>query len=116
MKIKAFELYGKNCITIETGTDLFNRIFQGINAGREVELDFTGVNIFASPFFNSSIGRLFKDFDKITIQNVLKIINLNLIGNDILKLVIENSIQYYNNENYQKDLDEILNSQEEELD
>lgn len=113
MAIKIVGLIGKNCITIEDGQKIYSIILPELKLGNVIDLDFSGVNIFASPFFNAAIGRLLKDFSKEVLEKLIKYQHLNQIGTDILKLVIDNSVQYYSNEDFQKKLDEILTSKED---
>ncbi len=60
-----------------------------------MELDFAGVEIFASPFFNFAIGQLLRDISPDTLNRLLKFSHLNSVGNQILKQVIKNSKRYY---------------------
>ncbi len=84
-------------------------------AGRPVELDFAGVRVFASPFFNAAFGRLLKDLTPEDLNRLLKVLNMTPVGRDTLKLVIKNSAQYYRDPAFRKALDEILMEQSEEL-
>ena len=45
-------------MTLEDGEAVYRQIHDPLVHGETVELDFDGVNIFASPFFNAGIGRL----------------------------------------------------------
>jgi len=108
-------LVGEDCITIEDGEKIYDLIHPVLLAGHEVELDFAGVGVFASPFFNAAFGRLLKDFTPEHLDRMLKILNLTPVGRDTLKLVIKNSVQYYSDPAFQKALNEILVEQSEEL-
>ncbi len=108
-------LVGDACITIEDGEKVYELIYPELTADRPVELDFAGVGIFASPFFNYAFGRLLKDLTPADLDRLLKISNLLPVGRDTLKLVIENSNRYYHDPAFRKALDEILMEQSEEL-
>ena len=69
-------------------------------AGREVELDFDGVSVFASLFFNAAIGQLLKDIGPETLNRLLHLDNLNPLGQDLLRRVIDNSKRYYASKEY----------------
>lgn len=108
-------LVGDDCITIEDGEKIYDLIHPELMAGRPVDLDFAGVGVFASPFFNAAFGRLLKDFTPEDLNRLLKVYNLTPVGRDTLKLVIENSNRYYRDPVFRKALDEILMEQSEEL-
>lgn len=113
MKIDIHEIIGENCITLEDGQKIYDLIYPELSAGRAVELDFKNVTIFASPFFNSAIGRLLKDIKPDDLNRLLKITNLVPAGLTVLKRVIENSKEYYSNEGARKARDEVLLEQAE---
>lgn len=82
-------------------------------AGQPVELDFERVDVYASPFFNAAFGQLLKDIKSEELNRLLKICNLVPAGLAVLKRVIENSKQYYSDENFRKAQDEVLLEQAE---
>src|SRR4030067_2544821 len=102
MKIDIQKMVGENCITLEDGQKVFDLIHPELLAGHIVELDFTNVTVFASPFFNAAIGRLLKDIKPEDLNHLLKITNLVPAGLTVLKRVIENSKEYYSNEGARK--------------
>ncbi len=114
MKIQVHSLIGPICVTLEDGQKVYSRIYPELEKKRQVELDFYGVNIFASPFFNSAIGQLFREFTKEDLKGLLIIRNLNPTGNNVLKKVIENSSQYYQNPSYKEMVDQVIEKIKEE--
>jgi hypothetical protein len=115
MKHDIHNLVGKNCMTREDGQTIYNLTHPELLAGHPVELDFAEVEIFASPFFNFAIGQLLRDIKPESLNRLLKVSNLNPVGMQILKRVIENSKQYYLNENMSKAVDKVLRAQAESL-
>lgn len=113
MKIDIHKIIGENCITLEDGQKVYDLIHPELSAGRAVELDFMNVTVFASPFFNSAIGRLLKDIKPDDLNRLLKITKLIPAGLTVLKRVIENSKEYYSNGAVRKALDEVLLDQAE---
>ena len=113
-KINICEAICENCITIEDGEKLFKRIHPELITGRPVELDFTKISVFASPFFNAAIGQLLKDIKPEDLNHLLKISNLTPAGTEVLKRVIENSKQYYLDNGKRKALDAILKEHTED--
>lgn len=97
--IKVFEITGRNAISMQKGNLIYEILAQNYKSHEKVILDFEGVALFASPFFNASVGHLLKD---ITVQELLqfmKPLNLNETGKDLLNLVIANAIKFYSNHN-----------------
>lgn len=114
MKLTIKNIIGKNCITIEDGEKVFSLIHSELSAGKSIELDFSDVKIYASPFFNAAIGRLLKDIKPEDLNRLLIISNINPVGLNALKRVIENSKQYYSDPNTRRVIDEILSEQSRE--
>lgn len=111
MKYELRKIIGENCMTPDDGQKVYNLIHPELVADRPVELDFTGVDIFASPFFNFAIGQLLRSLQPEDLNRLLKVSNLNLVGMQVLKRVIENSKQYYSDANIKKAVDEVLSEQ-----
>lgn len=114
MKIIIHDMIGENCITIDDGQQVYDAIYPELIVGKQVEVDFDRVKIFASPFFNSAIGRLLKDIEPEALNRLLIVNGLHPDGMNVLKRVIENSKQYYSNATTRKTLDEILLEQGED--
>ena len=102
MNIIIRDMIGENCITIDDGQQVYDAIYPKLIAGILVEVDFEEVKIFASPFFNSAIGRLLKDIEPEALNRLLVITGLHSDGMNVLKRVIENSKQYYSDETTRK--------------
>jgi len=94
--IKVFDLIGKNAISMQTGDKVYMILVEKVARGEQITLDFEGVTLFASPFFNSAIGRLLKDKEISQLQQQLKFEHLDEVGRNLLNLVISNAINYYN--------------------
>ncbi len=114
MRWNIHDLIGENCITLDDGQEVYDLIYPELKSGRPVELDFSGVEVFASPFFNAAFGRLLKDLTPDDLNRLLRVSNLAPVGMDVLKLVIKNSSQYYSDPNFRKILDEVLSEQAED--
>ena len=105
------EIVGEYCITLEDGQKVYDLIHPQLVAGCSVELSFTGVKVFASPFFNFAIGQLLVDIHADELNRLLKITNLNAVGASVLKRVIENAKRYYSDEHFYNAVDEVLAEQ-----
>ncbi|CAG1020967.1 hypothetical protein MTYM_00660 [Methylococcales bacterium] len=95
MKIKVKELVGENAMTLDDGEAIYNRIHGPLVEGQTVELDFEGVEVFSSPFFNAGVGRLLADLRPEALKTGLKIEHLSDFGQRVLRRVIDNAKEYY---------------------
>lgn len=95
MKMNVVKIIGEYAITIEDGTKIYRLVFSELISGKEVELDFEGVEIFASPFFNAAIGQLLQDIEPAELNKLLSFTNLSQFGRKILRRVIANAKEYY---------------------
>lgn len=89
------ELVGENAMTLDDGEAIFNQIHDPLARGETVELDFDGVEIFASPFFNAGIGRLLADFQPDILNSHLIFQHMSALGDGVLRRVIANAKEYY---------------------
>lgn len=96
-RINVYELVGKNAISMQSGSILYNALFPLLKKGDKVELDFEGVSLFASPFFNASMGLILKDFTIESVRQTISFKNLSEVGRSLLNHVISNALNYYKN-------------------
>ena len=107
-------LVGTYCVTEKDGTKLLELIKQCLQDSKSIALDFDGVKVFASPFFNSSIGKLLADTSEQELFQTVSILNLSCNGRDVLNRVIENAVQYYSNPKYRAALQRAQQRMSEE--
>lgn len=93
--IKVFDLVGKNAISMQSGTKLHDAIAHALLVGEKVEVDFSNVSLYASPFFNASVGVLLKDVTIEQLMDRMKIVNCSDVGLGLLNTVIQNALNYY---------------------
>ena len=108
MKINIFMTLGAYCITLEDGQKVYDVIHPQLKAHENVELDFEGVEIVASPFLNAAIGQLLRDLTPDELNTYLKFLNLSSYVRPTLRHVIENAKTYYTNAVYQRAVDTAL--------
>ena len=111
MKIDVHTLIGDDCITLDDGQKVHDQILPELKEGHPVELDFEGVGVFASPFFNAAFGQLLKDLPGDDLNRLITIDNLNPVGMSVLKRVIENSKKYYSDPKYRRIVNKVLDEQ-----
>ena len=106
--ISVYELVGKNAISMQSGEKLYSKVYPIIMKGEGVELSFEGVSLYASPFFNASIGLLIKDVNVDELMQRLSVVGISDVGRDLLNHVVENAVAYYSSsENVSKGIDGV---------
>ena len=108
MSCKIYEITGEYATDTDSGQQIYNLIHPQLLAGHSIELDFDGVSVFASAFFNFAIGQLLKDLTPDSLNKCLKITNLSFNGHGLLKRVIDNAKHYYADEQYRQAVDNVL--------
>ena len=111
MEITIVKAVGKRCLIQTVGQRIYDQVLPVLEDNGTVTLDFAGVEMFASPFFNAAVGQLFKHFSKEDLEKRLHIKNLSETGLTVLQRVAENAAVYYKNKDYQKIVDELLAEQ-----
>lgn len=114
MKLPVLSITGEDAITLEDGQAVYDRVVPALGRGETVELDFAGVNVFSSPFFNAAVGQLLKDFSAAELNRLLTVSNLNALGHDVWRQVTQNAKRYYNEPNYRAAVDKVLQAMAEE--
>lgn len=114
MKLEITNLVGERCVTSEDGQRIYEEIHPKLAAGEPVFLDFTGVTVFASPFFNFAIGQLLRDLKPDDLNELLKVEGLLPDGGLVVQRVVKNAKEYYRNPETKKAVDEILKQQAED--
>lgn len=113
MRVDVKREVGDTALTLEDGLKLYSIIKPALLKGQGVEIDFSGITLFASLFFNAAIGQLLRDFKPEALNTLLVIINLNASGLDTMKRSIENAKKYYNSGDFQKIQSEVLRAMAE---
>jgi hypothetical protein len=108
MLYNVHEITGQYAISSGDGKQLFESIHPKLNEEQPVELDFAGVNVFSSAFFNVAIGQLLQDIPTETIDKCLVITHLSANGATVLEQVIENAKFYYSDLSQKKAVDTVM--------
>lgn len=114
MKLEIKTFVGERCVTSDDGQRVYEEIHPKLAAGETVYLDFTGVTVFASPFFNFAIGQLLKDLKPDDLNELLKVEGLLPDGGLVVQRVVKNAKEYYENPETRKAVDEILKQHAED--
>lgn len=97
MKVKVFEIVGKYAVSMEKGSVLLARVNKVLETNSSIELDFAGVEVCATPFFNASISCLLSSRSITELQSVLSVVNITDVHRQLLNTSIANAIEYYKN-------------------
>ena len=107
MQLNIRSYIGENCITVEDGERLYQKIHTEIIKGNRVDVDFSGVKIFASPFFNAAIGQLLMDLQPEQLKLLLHFTGLSSHGDHVLRRVIENARKYYTTPHFRDSVETV---------
>ncbi|PTR30759.1 uncharacterized protein DUF4325 [Luteibacter sp. OK325] len=94
MRIPVAEIAGRNAVSSKAGEAVYKAIIGSIDV-ETVELDFIGVEIFSTPFFNLAIGRLLERMSADMLNQRLQVVNLTPLGFSTLRRVIDNAKRHY---------------------
>ncbi|MGO4503259.1 MULTISPECIES: STAS-like domain-containing protein [unclassified Dyella] len=94
MKISVINIAGRNAVSSKDGEALYNLIMHNIADGH-IELDFSGVEVFSTPFFNLGIGRLLARLSTDELNKKLEFQHLSPLGFQTLRRVIDNAKKHY---------------------
>lgn len=108
MMYKVYDIAGEYAITADGGQKLYKQIHPCLLTGEAVEIDFTGVKVFASPFVNFAFGQLLKDIPADNLNHLLKFYSLNDDGWDVIQHVMANAKRYYSDEKYRIAVDTVI--------
>lgn len=99
LKIQVHQVVGDHCVTVAEGWRLYRLLIADLRAGQEVELDFAGVQVFGSAFFNASLGYLLRDFEVEKLRRLVTVSHLQLEAQVALRRVVENCNCIYQRSN-----------------
>jgi hypothetical protein len=112
---KVYNIAGEYAITVDGGQKLYDQIHPCLLAGESVELDFTGVKVFASPFVNFAFGQLLKDIPADNLNQLMEFTSLSDDGWDVIKHVMARAKRYYSDEKYRNAVDTVMTDMAESL-
>ena len=105
------DLIGSNIsVSMMLGDKLYQELQAKLPMNSKIQIDFTGIDTFATPFFNAAIGRLLKYYSISQLQEKLDFLNITQGGRNLLNRVIANAIEYYNNPNNTTQIAENLSN------
>lgn len=97
MQIRVADTVGSIAITANDGDAVRARIARALRGEDTVELNFDGVSIFASPFFNAAIGQLLGEFEAEDLSKRIQATGLTADGAEIMVQVVKNAREFFSN-------------------
>lgn len=85
----------KFALAEEAGLKLRKKILEMWDKYDNIIVDFKNINIFATPFFNYSLGYCILNFGPDDYSKKITVINLNVLGEETYKHSIDNAIEFY---------------------
>lgn len=92
------EMVGPNAISMNSGQKIRDEILRQWDRHEKISLNFDGIDVFASPFFNASVGALLKDRSIEQLQEKLEFVSVSEHGRRLINLVIQNAIKFYSDD------------------
>lgn len=112
--ISVAQLIGYLAISVNDGERVHTAIYDALqDPAKTATVDFSGVTIFTSVFFNVAIGRLYGQFSPEDLSARLTIVNLADSEQDLLQLVIRNAKEYFTNPAVREAVDSVFRRYEE---
>jgi diacylglycerol kinase len=83
-------------MTEEAGKELRDLISKELEKNEKVTLDFASISMFATPFFNASIGYFVLNLTPVKYSQLIKMENLSELGVETYNHSLENAIDIFN--------------------
>lgn len=106
--IRVVDMVGDASITFDDGLLVKTEIVSGLDSREIVTVDFTGVVIHATPFFNAAFGSLLENHTICDIQKSVVIDGLDQDGLKLYKRVLDNAQKYYSDPNFRDSITAVL--------
>ena len=84
-------------MTEDAGMQLRNEMCKAIQQEESVVLDFEGIELFATPFFNASIGYFVMQLSPDKYQDRVNVKNLSDLGRETYSHSYQNAVSVYEN-------------------
>lgn len=81
----------------EDGIVLFNAISEKLDAGETVQVDFSEINLFATPFFNASLGAVILKYGIEKFDERVAVVGLDDLGMETYNHSRDNALLFLKN-------------------
>lgn len=90
------EINNKYAVSMDSGALLYEKLNKYFKESNDkIVVDFEGLSVISSPFFNASISRLLKDYEIKEVASRLDLKNLPDYARNILNISIGNALEHY---------------------
>ncbi len=114
MTLKVTSLIGISAVSRASGDKIRNEIERRLKLEEHVELDFSEVRYFASPFFNTAVAPLLEVHRIEKLQSLLKFSNISPVGKSLLNQAIDNALKFYSvNQEEKEQINKIIHNASE---
>lgn len=103
-----------NALSVNDGIIVREELLKYLDCGEEIHLDFEGVSLFATMFFNAFVGYFIKIGKKSFIQN-LKFDNISQLGLDTFQHSYNNAVFVMQTQDAESIVDNIIKSNIENM-
>ncbi|RUS99177.1 hypothetical protein DSM106972_078790 [Dulcicalothrix desertica PCC 7102] len=108
MEIKVYDIVAEYATTVSTAQKLYDIVYPELLAEKNISLDFTGVKIVTSLFFNLAITRILKDITRKKFDQLVEFTGLSERHQKLLTHLIKNAERYYYDEQYRNAVDTVM--------
>lgn len=115
MRVSVRDIASEYPMTLDEGAIVYERIAPALKSGQEVVLDFAGVEVFGTPFFNAAIGELTRDLTVEEVNRLLHLENLSPLGHQTIQIVLEDAREYYTDPACRAAVDAVIRKMAEEM-
>jgi hypothetical protein len=108
--IKVNELVSCNKgVTPDEGKVIYDMLIEAFNEGKQVILNFSGVEMMTTAFLNVAIGNLYKTYTSEQLKEMLKFEKVSEMTAFRIKKVTDNAKEFYKNqEEFSQTVKEVL--------
>lgn len=103
------KVFGAECLTAQDGKQLFDLLSKELKRNESVTIDCTGVDKFASPFFNASLGRLVERYRPRELLSRVNCAHMNEAAMATLQRVLTSADEYFRDDEHRRAVGETTN-------
>lgn len=86
---------GDTAVSVSDGDGIFGKISKAFEKDKDVELDFSEINLLTTSFLNSAVGQLYDQYDSDFLNAHFNVVNIAKEDRPLLKKVIERAKSYF---------------------
>jgi len=103
------EVGGSSAISVDDGSNVFQKIDSAFSQGLPVTLDFQNIDLIITAFLNAAIGQLYSKYSSEELNENLELINIKSEDIRLFKKVIERAKEFFSHgANFEDTANEII--------